>query len=271
MNLLAITWDVTPEIIDGWRSPNWYGLLFAAGFFVGYAIVKRMFKSEGIPEKWLDKLLLYVMIATIIGARLGHVFFYDWGYYSQNPEKIIAVWEGGLASHGGAVGIIIALWFYSKKVSHKSILWILDRVVVPIAFAGCFIRLGNLMNSEIIGIPTGTDYGFIFTRLGEDFPRHPAQLYESVSYLLIFILLFYMFWKTEAKKRSGLLFGVFLTAIFTARFIIEFIKEGQADRDAELFLNTGQLLSIPLVIVGLFFVARTWIFPNTKKEELEQS
>lgn len=266
MSLLAITWDVSPEIIEGWRSPNWYGLLFASGFFLGYMIVRKMFRDENIPEKWLDKLLMYVMIATIIGARLGHVFFYDWSYYSAKPEKIIAVWEGGLASHGAVIGIIFALWLYSKRVSKKSILWILDRVVVPIAIAGCFIRLGNLMNSEIIGIPTGSDYGFIFTQLGETFPRHPAQLYESVSYLLIFILLFYMFWKTDAKKKSGLLFGVFLTAIFTARFIIEFIKEGQADRDAELFLNTGQLLSIPAVLIGLFFVIRPWILKSNKAE-----
>lgn len=259
MNFLFIHWNVNPEVIDGWNTPRWYGLLFALGFIIGYRIVQKMFKAEGVPEKWLDQLLLYVMIATVVGARLGHVFFYDWEYYSQHLGEIPQIWKGGLASHGGAIGIIIALALYSKWVSKKSILWILDRVVVPIALAGVCIRLGNLMNSEIVGKPTDLPWGFIFERYPGDetpIPRHPAQLYESFAYLLIFVLLYYMYWKTKAKEYSGLIFGTFLAILFTARFVIEFFKAGQADRDAELAINTGQILSIPLVLVGIYFIIR---------------
>lgn len=259
MNLLFINWNVNPEVIDGWNTPRWYGLLFALGFIIGYRIVLKMFKSEDIPEKWLDTLIIYMVVATIIGARLGHVFFYDWDYYSQHLSEIPQIWKGGLASHGGAIAIIIAAFIYSKKVSKKPVLWILDRIVVPIAIAGACIRLGNLMNHEIVGKPTDVPWAFIFERYTDDAvptPRHPAQLYEAFSYIIIFVLLYFMYWKTKAKEYSGLIFGVFLTLLFTARFIIEFYKAGQAERDAEMAINTGQILSIPLVIVGLYFIFR---------------
>lgn len=261
LDLLVIHWNVNPEVINGWNTPRWYGLFFALGFLLGYRIVLKMFKSEGIPEKWLDQLLLYVMIATVVGARLGHVFFYDWDYYSQNLNEIPQIWKGGLASHGGVIGIIIALALYSKWVSKKSLLWALDRVVIPSALAACFIRLGNLMNHEIVGTPTTVPWAFIFEKYPDDAvptPRHPAQLYESLSYLITFVLLYRMYWKTKAKEYSGLLFGVFFTMLFTARLVIEFFKAGQTERDAELLLNTGQLLSIPMILIGLFFIFKNY-------------
>ncbi|MCI5082117.1 MAG: prolipoprotein diacylglyceryl transferase, partial [Saprospiraceae bacterium] len=161
--LAYINWDVNPEIFTiGPVTPRWYGLLFATGFLIGLYIVRKMFEEEKVPESWLDKAFIYVVVGTVVGARLGHVFFYDWDYYSEHLAEIPMIWKGGLASHGGAIAIIIALWIFSKRVSKKSILWILDKVVVPTALAGCFIRLGNLMNSEIYGIPTDVSWAFIF-------------------------------------------------------------------------------------------------------------
>ncbi|MPQ47108.1 prolipoprotein diacylglyceryl transferase [Marinifilum sp. N1E240] len=256
--LLSILWDVKPEIFTiGSFSVRWYGLLFALGFLLGYYIVEKMFKKDGIKLEWLDKLFLYTMIATVVGARLGHVFFYGWEFYSQHPAEIIKVWRGGLASHGAAIGIIAALWFYSKKVSKKSILWILDYVVIPVALAGCFIRLGNLMNSEIVGIRTDVSWGFQFVRASifePNAPRHPAQLYEAICYLFSFGVLMFMYWKTDAKQRSGMIFGAFLVLIFTARFFIEFIKENQEAFEEGMSLNMGQWLSIPFVLMGAYFV-----------------
>ncbi|MEO9258636.1 MAG: prolipoprotein diacylglyceryl transferase [Crocinitomicaceae bacterium] len=261
--LLEIVWNVSPEIIEGWRTPNKYGLLFVTGLIIGYYLISRIYKKENMTDNQLDKLLLFMVIATVVGARLGHVFFYDWAYYKNHLAEIPQVWKGGLASHGGAIAIFIALWIYSKKVAHKPLLWILDRIVPSIAIAACFIRLGNLMNSEIVGIPTNLPWAFSFThyyneQLG-DFdptPRHPAQLYESISYLILFVLLFWMYWKTSAKEKAGLMFGVFLTFMFGMRFLIEFIKEGQTARDFQDAINTGQMLSIPFILIGLFLIIR---------------
>jgi phosphatidylglycerol:prolipoprotein diacylglycerol transferase len=272
---LAIDWRVESQLVDGWSTPNLYGLLFVGGMIFGYYIIKRMFKSEGISEKYLDKLLLYVVPATIIGARLGHVFFYGpyWdgfnskgqfeeGYFSH-PLSILKVWEGGLASHGAAIMILVMLYVYSRKVVHRPMLWILDRIVAPIAIAGCFIRLGNLVNHEIIGTPTDLPWGFNFYNAGPEYlvgkevvPRHPAQLYESITYLFSFIVLFRMYWKTNAKAIPGRLFGMFMILIWTARFTIEFIKVGQTDRDDVWALNTGQWLSIPFILIGLYLTFR---------------
>ncbi len=258
--LLSITWDINPEIFHlGPFSIRWYGLLFALGFLLGYQIVERMFKHDNINIEWLDKLFIYTMIATVVGARLGHVFFYGWDFYSQHPSEILKVWHGGLASHGAAIGIILALWFYSKRVSKKSILWILDYVVIPVALAGAFIRLGNLMNSEIIGMPAQVSWAFIFKRV-DMIPRHPTQLYESVCYFISFVILMLMYWKTDAKKREGLLFGTFLVLIFTARFFIEFIKENQEAFEQGMLLNMGQILSIPFVLLGTYFILKRTVF-----------
>ncbi|MNJ84180.1 Prolipoprotein diacylglyceryl transferase [compost metagenome] len=272
---LAIDWKVDSQLVDGWSTPNLYGLLFVGGMIFGYYIIKRMFKSEGISEKYLDKLLLYVVPATIIGARLGHVFFYgpyhdgfnakgqfEKGYF-DHPMDIFKVWEGGLASHGAAIVILIMLYVYSRKVVHRPMLWILDRIVAPIAIAGCFIRLGNLVNHEIIGVATDLPWGFRFFNAGPEYlvngevvPRHPSQLYEAICYLISFIVLYRMYWKTKAKFQPGKLFGMFMILIWTARFFIEFIKVGQNDNDDLWMLKTGQWLSIPFVLIGLYLTFR---------------
>jgi len=260
--LLSILWDVDPEIFKiGPIAVRWYGLLFALGFLLGYYIVERMFKKEGIPLEWLEKLFLYTMIATVVGARLGHVFFYGWEFYSQHPIEIIKIWRGGLASHGATIGILAALYFYSKKVSKKSILWVLDRVAIPVALAGFFIRTGNLMNSEIIGTQTELSWGFQFVRASiyEPLaPRHPAQLYEAICYLFSFGILMYMYWKTNAKEIAGRLIGAFFMLIFTARFFIEFIKENQEAFEEGMTLNMGQWLSIPFILLGAYLFVRSF-------------
>jgi len=256
--LAYINWNVSPVIVDlGPISLRWYGLLFAAGFLVGLFIVRRMFLEERKPEDWLDKAFIYMVIGAVVGARLGHVFFYDWPYYREHLLEIFQIWKGGLASHGGAIGIIIALWIYSARVTKKSILWILDKVVAPTALAGCFIRLGNLMNSEILGQETQVAWAFVFERV-DDTPRHPVQIYESISYLIIFFILYRIYWFTNAKEKPGMIFGLFLTLVFGARFWLESYKASQGGFEDAFndVLSTGQLLSIPFVLIGLFFVLR---------------
>ena len=263
--ILGIDWKMSSQLIEGWSVPNLYGLLFVTGLIIGYFVIKRIFDKEGVPEAWLDSLLIYIVIATVVGARLGHVFFYEWDYYKDHLSEIPKVWEGGLASHGGAVAILIALFIYSKKVSKLSMFWILDRIVAPIAIAGCFIRLGNLVNHEIVGVPTDLPWGFKFWNEGVDnlvflngefvhVFRHPAQLYEAIAYFLIFLVLLRLFWKTNLKQKQGFIFGVFLIVLWGARFLIEFVKIGQAARDEGMILNTGQWLSVPFIIAGFVII-----------------
>ena len=260
--LAHIDWYATPEIFTiGGFSLRWYGLLFASAFLFGLFIVRRMFAAEKAPEEWLDKVFMYMVIGTVIGARLGHVFFYDWDYYSQHPIDIIKVWEGGLASHGGALGIIIALWFFSKYTAKRSILWILDRVVVPTALGGFFIRMGNLMNSEIVGNPSDVSWAFIFHNASpaiERVPRHPVQLYEALCYLVSFAILYYIYWRTDKKDKSGFIFGAFMMLIWGVRFWLEYYKNSQGGMEEYVnnALSTGQLLSIPFFLVGAYFVFR---------------
>lgn len=258
---LYINWDVTPEIIDGWSTPNLYGLLFVTGLILGYFVVRKMFRTDKINDAYMDKLVLFMILSTIVGARLGHVFFYDWAHYKNNLLDIFKVWEGGLASHGGAIVILIALYYFAKKVIKLPYLWILDRIVVAIALAGCFIRLGNLVNSEIVGKLTNAPWAFTFPHYYnselQDFdprPRHAAQLYEAIAYFISFVILYVMYWKKKLYKKSGVVFGAFLVLIWGARFTIEFVKVGQADRDADLLLNTGQLLSIPFFLLGVVLI-----------------
>lgn len=256
MDILSfIHWNVSPEIFSlGPIHVRWYGLLFAVGFMFGYHHGEKMFKHENIDLKWLESLFIYLIVATIVGARLGHVFFYGWDYYSKNPIEILFVWQGGLASHGGVLGIIIAMFIWSKKVSKRSILWVLDRVVVPSILVGALIRFGNLMNSEIYGNPTTLPWGFIFERNHETVAKHPTQIYESLSYLVGFGVLLYMYWKTKAKDYQGLLVGVFFIMVFTARFFIEFIKEVQEPFEQGMSLVMGQWLSIPFILTGIILV-----------------
>jgi phosphatidylglycerol---prolipoprotein diacylglyceryl transferase len=262
-----ITWAPDPEIFAlGPLSVRYYGLFFATAFLLGYYIVDKMFRRENASEEWLDKLFVYVMVATIVGARLGHVFFYGWDYYSQNPADILKVWQGGLASHGGAFGILFAIWLYSKKVTKRSMLWTMDKLVIPVALAAVFIRLGNLMNSEIVGSPTELPWGFIFLKAhgieNPELPRHPSQLYEAISYLITFVVLMYMYWKKNAARRPGLIFGVFLIGIFATRFFIEFLKEDQEAFEATMFLNMGQILSIPFVLLAIYLIYRALVRPE---------
>lgn len=254
MILNAIVWDVNPEIFSvGQFAVRWYGLLFASGFVFGYFIMGDMFKREKIPAKQLDTITTYMVVGTVLGARLGHCLFYEPDYYLSNPIEILKVWKGGLASHGAAIGILIALWLFARKVK-KPYIWILDRIVVVVALAGFFIRMGNLMNSEIYGIETSLPWGFIFERWGETVPKHPTQIYEGLSYLIIFGIL-YRWYLTKWKSiKQGVLFGFFLVVLFSMRFLIEFIKEPQVGFEENMALNMGQILSIPFILGGIYFL-----------------
>lgn len=262
-----ITWTADPAIFSlGSREIRWYGLAFAIGFLIGYKIVELMWKREQLPMDWLDKLFLYTMGGTIIGARLGHCLFYDPIYYLSNPVEILKIWEGGLASHGGTLGIIVAIYFFSKYVSHKSMMWTFDRLVVPTGLVACFIRLGNLMNHEIYGHPTDKPWGFRFILNLQDWksgaeplfslPSHPTQIYEALCYLFIFVMCMWLYFKRSAYQKEGLLFGVFMTWVFGTRFLIEFLKQVQEPFEEGMVLNMGQLLSIPFVIVGIYFIVK---------------
>lgn len=254
MFLAYIKWNLDPEIFSlGPLSIRWYGLLFALGFVVGYIIFQQFFRKEGIKEELLDKLTIYVALGTIIGARLGHVIFYDPRYYLENPVKIIKTWEGGLASHGGVIGILIAIWFFSRN-TRISYLWVMDRIVIMGALAGFFIRMGNLMNSEIYGVQTDLPWGFIFLRKNEIVPKHPTQIYEALAYLLIFGILYLLNRGYYEKLKRGFSFGLFFILLFTTRFFIEFIKEDQSDFEAGMALNMGQILSLPFILAGIAIV-----------------
>lgn len=256
-----ITWNVSPEIFHiGPISVRWYGLMFAVGFWFGYEIVYRVFRHEGAPEAWLGKLFIYVVVATIVGARLGHVLFYQPEYYFAHPSEILKIWEGGLASHGGTIGIIIAILIFSKYVTHRNPLWTFDRLIIPVALVGAMIRLGNLMNSEIFGHATNLPWGFEFVRSQEwhqmyqGMACHPTQIYEALAYLALFGVLMWMYWKKNAEERPGLLFGVFLTWLFSARFLIEFVKNDQVNFEQNMTLNMGQWLSVPFIIAGVILI-----------------
>lgn len=275
-----ITWDFDPVLFTLFGHPIvWYGLLFALGLIIlGPWIEKKMWEHEKLDSKWFESLAVYVFVGTIVGARLGHVLFYDPAYYLANPAKIFVTWEGGLASHGGTIGIIIACWLYSRRVTRKSILWVLDRLAVPTGIVAAMIRLGNLTNSEIFGRPTTLPWGFHFIRSEEyrhlvpnmDMGCHPTQIYEALCYLAVFALCMWLYWKRDAARRySGLIVGVFLTGIFLSRFIIERIKIVQEPWELKLIesvgLNMGQLLSIPFVLAGIWLIIRAVKNPITQK------
>lgn len=255
-----IVWNASPEIITSPITVRWYGLMFAVGFLLGTSILGRIYRHEGAPEKWVGILLIWVVCATMIGARLGHVFFYEWSYYSQHPLEILKIWEGGLASHGGTIAIILAVILYSIFTTKRSPIWTFDRLVIPIALVGGLIRIGNLMNSEIYGTATTLPWGFMFVRsrqwhemyLGQ--ACHPTQIYEALCYFALFALLMWMYWKKNAEERPGLLFGVFFIGIFLPRFLIEFIKNDQTAFEADMTLNMGQWLSIPFILAGIILV-----------------
>ncbi len=313
-DLLHFNWTVNPRIIDSLNTPRWYGLMWGLGFYLGFEILRRIYKKDGVPSNWVDKSFIYVLIGGVLGARLGHCLFYEPEYYLSNPIEILFIWKGGLASHGGAIGVIIATIILNRKVIQKSVLWILDRLIVPTALAAGLIRLGNLFNHEILGKVTTSSLGFKFLRddglaVGDDkitlsslalrtvksdeaitnenygdklheaynalaanpdqytafyeaIPiRYPAQLFEAICYFLIFGIVMWLFWKTNARHIKGFLTGTFFVTLFGARFLIEFIKENQDGVDAKYLeegLNMGQFLSIPLVLFGLYLVFRNF-------------
>lgn len=251
MNFLIIPWDVNPEIFRiGSFAIRWYGLLFASSFVVGYIIMNRIFRNENLGEPVLDRLTIYMAIGVIAGARLGHCLFYEPAYYLKNPLEILMIWHGGLASHGAAIGILIALWLFARK-EKKDYDWILDRIAIVVALSGFFIRMGNLMNSEIYGTETTVPWGFVFLRNGENAPKHPTQIYEGLSYLIIFIILYRIYWSKKGQHIQGTLISLACILIFAARFIIEFLKEDQVAFEASMKLNMGQLLSIPFILIGI--------------------
>lgn len=260
--LAYIHWNVNPEIFSlGPFAVRYYGLMWAMAFYLGYVVFNKFVKRESLPEGFLDSLTMYMVIGTVIGARLGHCLFYEPDYYLSHPLEIIKIWKGGLASHGAAVGILISLYFFARK--HKvPMIYVVDRVVITVALGGAFIRLGNLMNSEIYGVETNLPWGFLFERNNEIFPKHPTQLYEAICYFLIFFILFFYYRKQEGKTKTGFIFGVFLILLFAARFLIEYVKEPQVDFEKTMVLNMGQWLSVPFILAGVFFVVYSYLKPN---------
>jgi len=263
-----ITWTARPDILltDSWEI-RWYGLFFAIGFYIGYLMANKMILSDKGKESWADSLFIYLIVGTVVGARLGHCFFYGWDYYSHHLLEIFKIWEGGLASHGGAIGIIIAVWIYSKKVTHRSMLWTFDIMIIPTALVGAMIRTGNLMNHEIYGIPTDLPWGFRFIENIRQWqhgaepifttPSHPTQIYEALCYLATFVILLLLYKKKPlVKHQEGLILGIFLVCVFFARFIIEFIKMDQEAFESNMFLNMGQWLSIPFILAGIILIIR---------------
>jgi phosphatidylglycerol:prolipoprotein diacylglycerol transferase len=296
-----MVWNPSEGFDLGIITLRFYSLMFVVAFGLGWYIMKGIYNREGQSIEKLDNLFVYTVVATLIGARLGHVFFYDWAYFSQHPVEILLPiretadgWEftgfAGLASHGAAIAIILVMYFYSKKIVQKPILWILDRIVIPVASGAIFVRLGNFFNSEIVGKETSSSFGIKFIRdkfnpreafektnisdvndaykaiqtnpqfsevLAEVTPKHPAMLYEAFGYIFVFAILFYMYWKTDARNKQGLLFGTFLVLLWTVRFFVEYVKESQGGFEESLgLLSTGQWLSIPFIIAGLFFMQR---------------
>lgn len=282
--ILAIVWDVNPTFFSLFNHEiRWYGLLWVIGLYIATVIVHRIYKYESLPEKWFDHLLIYMIIGIILGARLGHCLFYDPEYYLNRPlemllpismnsqGKYVLTGYAGLASHGGVIGIIIAVWIYSRKITKRSMLWVFDRLMVPTGITAGFIRLGNLMNSEIFGKPTTLPWGFKFVRSDEYLQMvpdmslgcHPTQIYEALVYFSVFAICMFLYWKTDSKKKEGLITGIGITIIFVSRFLIEFIKNVQVDQELILRNNTGlilgQWLSIPFIIWGLYLIFRSYV------------
>lgn len=272
---LFIHWNISPEIIQIGGFPlRYYSILFALAFYCSYKILFHIYKKESKPIFFLNKLTLYIFLGTLIGARLGQAFFYEFGYYKYHLTEIFLPfkiqngnfkWTGyeGLASHGGAIGILIALYLYCKKYN-QPFLWIVDRLAIVIALSAFFIRIGNLFNSEIIGRPSTLPWAFIFEKI--DFiPRHPTQIYEAICYLIIFTIL-YIRYKVRLIPRPGYLFGIFLVLVFSVRFILEFLKENQSSFENTMSLNMGQILSLPFIIVGIILLINSFNRKPIKKK-----
>ncbi len=265
MTSLSIVWDVSAVICKiGNVEIRWYGVLFATAFVVSYILLKKIFNKENVDTKYLDKLAVYVFVGVLVGARLGHCIFYEFGYYKDHIiemflpiKQTVYGWKfigyQGLASHGGAIGILLAVWLYCKNTK-LPFMWIIDRLVIAVCFAGVAIRTGNLFNSEIYGCPTSLPWGFIFVNDNQTIACHPTQLYEALSYLLIGLLLYYLLMKKKNSFNQGFIFGLFLTLVFVMRFLIEFVKNVQELWEENMLLNMGQILSIPFIIAGIILI-----------------
>lgn len=282
MVLSAITWNVDPILFSVLGvEVRYYGLFWALAFGVSLWIFSKIIKREGMPEKVLDSAFWHITIATIVGARLGHCLFYDPVFYLSNPISMLNIREGGMASHGAAIGILVGAYLFTRK-NRLPFMWMLDRLAIAVTISGALIRLGNLMNSEIYGDPTTLPWGFIFARNGDTFASHPTQIYEALAYLAIFALMMYLYYKRgTAQKKPGIMFGWFIILLFAARFFIEFIKTPQEDWESSMVLLMGQILSIPFILLGAWVLERgykhklpkifTWVNPakpkvkNTKK------
>ena len=299
MLLNYITWNADPVLFHlGALQVRWYGLMWAMGFFFGYFVMRNIYRHEKVSDDWMDKLLIYMLVFTVVGARLGHCLFYEPEEYLSHPLSILKIWEGGLASHGGAIGILIGMWIYvrryNKSVKKKeekqriSYIWILDRVVVAVCLVGAFIRVGNVINHEIYGTPTSLPWGFVFLRGAEQFcgtfdnytpcyawnapcppsewlPCHPTGLYEAFFCLVAMGILLWMYYKHDLGNRQpGLMFGTFLIIIFGSRICIEFLKNVQVDFERNMFLDMGQWLSIPFVIIGIVMIV--WSFRHKERK-----
>jgi phosphatidylglycerol:prolipoprotein diacylglycerol transferase len=266
-----IEWNINPEILNlGPFSIRYYSLAFIVAFILGYIIMRWIYKQENKPFIYIDKLLTYVFLGILIGARLGHCLFYDFEYFLLHPIEIFLpidsnfnfIGFSGLASHGAVIGILLAVYLFSKKNPDQPYLWLLDRLSIVVALGGSFVRLGNLFNSEIIGKPANVPWAFIFIR-EDNIPRHPAQIYESLAYILVFIILFFIYKKYKKDIKTGLLTGLFFIGVFGARFFIEFFKENQVAFEDSMLLNMGQILSIPLVITGIVLLGKVYLKNNS--------
>jgi len=262
-SLLQISWNVSPILVQFTETfaLRWYGILFSLAYLISYYILVKGFEKEGKSIEILEKITLAAIIGGIVGARLGHCMFYEPLRYIHNPIKILYIWEGGLASHGGGIGILLTFWFISRKYA-LSFITILSRAMLCVPLGGALIRIGNLFNSEIYGYPTNAPWGFIFNNsidvqagIEEAIPRHPTQIYEAILYLLVFIILQWYYWK-QIKNKAAIsdyfIVGVFLIGIFLSRFVIEFFKQNQVSFENDMVLNMGQILSLPFILFGIY-------------------
>lgn len=271
MFLTKIQWEPSTVIFKiGSFGIHYYSLMFVIAFFLGYNIMKKMYLKEKVSIEPLETMLTYIVISTLLGARLGHVLFYDWAYYQTHLIEIFLpittqpdggysfVGFRGLASHGAAIGILTGIILYQKNHSYKPLAWILDRLIIPTTLGAGFVRVGNFFNSEIVGNYTGNNFGVVFVNRGEILPRHPAQLYEAIAYFAIYFFLRYLYNTGLSKRKDGFLLGVFMSMLFSIRFLVEFVKESQGGFETALpALSTGQWLSIPLILAGLILIFRT--------------
>ncbi len=269
MEILQFVWDPTSEGISifGKFTIYYYSLMWMLAFILGFYIMQIIYKKEGLSMEKLDSLFLYTILGTMLGARLGHVIFYDFHLFNDDFFSVFLPFKfkggieftgfRGLASHGAAIGIITALFIYNRKKLKKSLLWILDRIIIAVAIGGAFIRLGNFFNSEIIGKKTESSFGVVFSKLGEDFARHPAQLYEAISLILIFFIVAHIYWRTQILKKEGVLLGIFFILLWVSRFLIEYVKDDLGGLENQLgIFSTGQWLSIPFIFVGFYLIFR---------------